>query len=154
MKALCVIAYTLIFNCNISGMLKCAKSSSSIYCYKVYSEHLLEPLLQTLFALSGPRTTILVSSFADIWEATSFLFWKLFSPLSYFLLEFNAVGLWDPIHNCPWTNARLVEEQFWSENCPKNKGACPHESHILLHQLKGIPYAEWRCLLYFHADGW
>lgn len=26
----------------------------------VYAEHLLEPLLQTLFALSGPRTTILL----------------------------------------------------------------------------------------------
>ncbi|PWA57623.1 Nicotinamide N-methyltransferase-like protein [Artemisia annua] len=28
--------------------------------YKVYAEHLLEPLLQTMLALSGPRTTILI----------------------------------------------------------------------------------------------
>ena len=28
--------------------------------FKVYVEHLLEPLLQTILALSGPRTTIMV----------------------------------------------------------------------------------------------
>lgn len=31
-----------------------------LMCYKVYAEHLLEPLLQTMLALSGPKTTILV----------------------------------------------------------------------------------------------
>lgn len=31
------------------------------YIYKVYAEHLLEPLLKTMLALSGPKTTILVN---------------------------------------------------------------------------------------------
>lgn len=34
--------------------------SSDLFGFKVYAEHLLEPLLQTIFALSGPKTTIMV----------------------------------------------------------------------------------------------
>lgn len=71
---MCVIEYKLILSSSIiCRMLNVLRVPNSIYCYKVYAEHLLEPLLRTIFALSGPRTTILVNSFADTWEASYIL---------------------------------------------------------------------------------
>ena len=34
-----------------------------VFCLKVYVKHLLEPLLHTILALPGPRTTIMVLTF-------------------------------------------------------------------------------------------
>lgn len=63
----------ILSSSNICRMLNVLRVQTSIYCYKVYAEHLLEPLLRTIFALSGPRTTILVNSFAVTWEASYIL---------------------------------------------------------------------------------
>ncbi|KAL5994596.1 hypothetical protein ACLOJK_024649 [Asimina triloba] len=60
----------------------------------VYAEHLLEPLLKTIFALSGPRTTLLV-------EETPTLFSKRvpFINLTMMLTVVFPAGLRDPIYN-------------------------------------------------------
>lgn len=52
----------IVFNTTVSNFvsLQLSSSISNILWFKVYKEDLLEPLLQTIFALSGPKTAILV----------------------------------------------------------------------------------------------
>lgn len=49
--------------------------------FKVYAEHLLYPLLKTIFALSGPKTTILVNYLLLF----AFVIWNQIHALIFFL---------------------------------------------------------------------
>jgi hypothetical protein len=79
--------------------------------FKVYSEHLLQPLMETITALSGPKTKILVASvpFPEIISAK-----QLFE--NYWTAALSTARVRDPFDNCPWEDDGNVEKQFHCEN--------------------------------------
>lgn len=44
---------------------------------------------------------------------------------TYFLFYFefiNEVGVWDPLHECPWEDASDVEKKLWRQDCCEVQG--------------------------------
>lgn len=64
---------------------------------KVYSEHLLQPLMETIIALSGPKTKIMVIAFTTI-QTVLFLLLTIYEVN---IVAFYPARIRDPFYHCP-----------------------------------------------------
>ncbi|KAF0935420.1 hypothetical protein E2562_032675, partial [Oryza meyeriana var. granulata] len=74
----------------------------------VYSEHLLQPLMETIIALSGPKTKIMVIAFTTI-QTVLFLLLTIYEVHN---VACYPARIRDPFYHCPQTDDANVEKQF------------------------------------------